>query len=235
VSNHADAESLPAFLRRKVTVSPIGTNIKPQPVNTTRFKAILSDTNLSQNKKTVVFFGFPFQKKRLEVLIQAATMFANNLQLMLIFDHTSTDHYVRRVLALVKSSVANGAAIGLAGYLNDQDVSVALACSEYFVLAQDQPPLTAKSGTAIAASIHGCIVVAARPDRPNLCKPFVSGENCLLLEEMNPKNIAQALNELAENPDQTRMLAKNAEKLSHYFDWNEIAKKFDKMYREMIK
>jgi glycosyltransferase involved in cell wall biosynthesis len=234
VSNQADAMSLPVFLRRKVTIIPIGSNIQPQPVNTARFEKILSEANLSKNKKTVVFFGFPFQKKRLEVLIQAVTMFADNLQLLLIFDHTSTDPYVKHILDLVKSSVANGAAIGLAGYLNDQDVSVALSGSEYFVLAQDQPPLTAKSGTAIAASIHGCVVVAAQPDRPSFCEPFVSGENCLLLEEINPTTLARALNQLAENPDQTRILAKNAQKLAHYFDWDEIAKKFDEIYREIV-
>ncbi|MGH7240967.1 MAG: hypothetical protein ACREGB_01580, partial [Candidatus Saccharimonadales bacterium] len=58
VSNEADRHSLPWFLRKKVVIIPIGSSVE-------------SDKPTSEAKDFILFFGFPFPAKQLELLIAA--------------------------------------------------------------------------------------------------------------------------------------------------------------------
>jgi glycosyltransferase involved in cell wall biosynthesis len=234
VSNQADSQSPPRFVRKKLSVIPIASNIAMAEANAAVSAKILARSGLDPHKKTVVFFGLPFPNKQIETLIGAVPALSDGLQVLLVFDDKNEDAYVKEVVQKAKHVRAQGGHVGLSGYLEDKGLSAVLHASDFFVLPQSNPPLTAKSGTAIAASLHGCVVIAAEPAPAGLSQPFVSGKNCVLLPKITPQGLAASLNELAKNPAQCSAISGNAKKLSEYFNWEAIATQYVHIYEDAL-
>src|SRR5690606_6989062 len=105
------------------------------------------------------------------------------------------DPYQASLLNDINQRIAAGADIYVAGFLDDKTVTEIL--QECTVFALPQPiPLTAKSGTAIAAVTHGMIVVSTAADPPSYNEPYVHRKNSLLLRTMNADTLGTAIGEL---------------------------------------
>ncbi|MGH7240087.1 MAG: glycosyltransferase, partial [Candidatus Saccharimonadales bacterium] len=233
VSNEADFSMLPNHLKSKLKIIPISSTLAPAKPDKKRFLQILKMAGLDQSKQIMVFFGLPFANKRLEILVDAATQLSDQVQLLLPIEADNQNDYANTILARAKELKANGAPIGLTGFLSDQDMCVVLAAAVYFVLPQTTPPLTAKSSTAIAAAENGCVIIAAATQPRNFSKPFVSGKNCWLLDDLSPENLAKTINELADNPARRQKLASEAARLAKYFDWENVVKLYSELYKEL--
>lgn len=229
VSNSADADSLPFFLRKRVDIVPVGSSIAFKQRNKTRFEEILRSSDLDYRKPVVCFFGFPFPSKRIEVLLQAAEMF-DNYQLILICELSPNDSYQKSLLEKIKKINNKNGAIGVTGYLSAEDVSICLQESKAFITAADEP-LTARSTSAIAAALHGCVVIAKKASNPTFNKPFVDSENAVLLPDIAPRSIATAVNSLDSN--KVGRIKKNSIALEDYFSWPNIAKQHVRLYKSM--
>lgn len=235
VSNEADFSVLPGYLRSKLKIIPISSTLAPAKTDKMRFSKILEIADLDKSKQTVVFFGLPFANKRLEVLVEAANHLSDKVQLLLPIETDDQNDYASTILAKAKELKTNGAPIGFTGFLNDRDMGAVLAAADYFVLPQTAPPLTAKSSTAIAAAENGCVIIAAATWPRDFSKPFVSGKNCWLLEDLSPESLAKTISELAAAPARRQKLASGATKLAKYFDWENVIKLYSELYKELAK
>ncbi|HET7827459.1 MAG TPA: glycosyltransferase, partial [Candidatus Saccharimonadales bacterium] len=70
VSNQVDSQALNK-LGRKISLVPISANFETTPRKPDRFKQILTESHLNPAIKTLVFFGYAFPVKRLEILLDA--------------------------------------------------------------------------------------------------------------------------------------------------------------------
>jgi len=227
VSNQADRHALPKFLQKRVTIIPIGSNLDLVLPKPEIYKKVLGEHGLQPDKPTLLFFGFAFPNKRLEVLLEALQQPAlADHQALLLTDLDIDDAYHKSLRDLVASCNTGQTRVAWTGFLPDDTVSAILQEGEIFVQPQFEP-LTPKSGTALAAIQHGLIVVAADGQ---YTQPFESGQNCYLVAPLNAENLAQAVSTLATDEKLTKTIQFGAQNLAASFTWPAIAKAHQELY-----
>ncbi len=230
VSNPYDLQALPARLRAKTTIVPIGSNIPLAKRDEGYYRSLLKSLGADNEDEPVVFLGFPYENKGLESLIDAARN--SDFSVLFLCEFDETNPYQKNLLERIRSLKKSGSKLYIAGFLSDTEVSQVMQESKIFVLPQKYP-LTAKSGTAIAAALHGLIVISKAADDASLNMPFVNLVNSLLLDEMNDKNLADNLRTLKADRTMRQKLSSNAKELSDYFSWKNIANKHKKLYEDL--
>jgi glycosyltransferase involved in cell wall biosynthesis len=171
----------------------------------------------------IVYFGYPHQSKNLETLIGAMDLLPT-YKLRFFSRFNKNDSYAMSLIDKMKS-VNN---IVIETDASDENIVTALAKSAFFVLPQDQP-LTAKSSTAITAACCGSVVIAKASDNPKYQMPYINNVNCLLMEDVLPTSIANAIKNTS--PKQVLELSNESLKLRSYFDWDNIVRSYGKLYK----
>lgn len=219
LSNPYDQKALPWFIKRKSVIIPIGSNIALQTPKPATYAAISKKAGFTK-PNPVVFFGFPFANKGVELLLEASQQYGFPLLMLCGFDEA--DPYQAELLKDINKRIAAGSEIYVTGFLDDKTVSEIL--QECTVFALPQPiPLTAKSGTAIAAVTHGMVVVSTAADDPAYNVPYVHHKNSLLLQTMNADTLGASINELRNDRKLYGQLKNRSKKLAAYFSWEAIA------------
>lgn len=229
VSNELDKTSLPGFLQNKAEVVRIGSNIALYTNNKTDFKDLLNRIGLDYGRKTVVFFGFAFSQKNIELVIDAME-YLPNMQLLLITSLEKTNDYHQKLIDYISNSKSKKR-IGITGFLDERLVSIALQNCKYFALPQTTP-ITGKSGSAVAAVNHGNILVVTGSDDS---KPFVDRENAIFLHTPSSNEIVESINLLESNDGLKKKINNNSVKLSKEFGWDCITKKHVKIYSGVVR
>jgi len=232
VSNHLDK----LMLRRlggKVLIVPIGANFDVAPRNPEFFKKILRSQKLDPNKPTLIFFGYAFPSKKLELLLDAlGEPELKCYQALLLASLDKKTQYQRALQKQVDRLNRDSPRVGTTGFLEGEDVSAIMQEVKYFVLPLDQP-ISAKSGTAIAAVQNGMIVVSRGAAQPDATAPFAHLKNCYLLDEVSGRTIASTIKHLDNSPDETRTILQGAAELKNYFSWPHIIKEHLRIYGEL--
>jgi glycosyltransferase involved in cell wall biosynthesis len=230
VSNPYDFQALPRFLQKKTLVIPIGSNIERVPANRSTFDDIVRDAGFNERKPIGVFFGFAFKSKGLNLLLSAVEK--ANSQLLILSELSEDNPFQKSILDRISALREKGVKVYCAGHLSDKKVSEAIRGCTYFVLPQ-RMPITAKSGTAIAASIHGVPVVSTGGDKKSLNLPYKHNENALLLNPMNLQTLSNTLKDISSDPELIERLASGARGLAEYFDWTSIASEHQALWRTL--
>lgn len=230
VSNEYDFLSLPEFIRKKTIIIPIGSNITRDP-NPSLYTKILRENKFSTAKKTGVFFGFPNQNKGLDTLLKSVE--ESNSQLLIVAGIDKKNEYHNYIAQEVVRMNNKGIKVHITGYLPDNEVSSVLNGADYFIMPQPLP-LTAKSGTAIAAAVHGTPIVSTGSNDKRLNYPYVNGENSILLNPMNCSSLTKTLDDINNNRVDLGKISKNLLSLSRYFDWQRIASKYIHEISEVV-
>jgi glycosyltransferase involved in cell wall biosynthesis len=230
VSNYADKQSLPRRLSRKAELIPIGSNLTKVAKKAGVYTEILKHHKLDTKKPTILFFGFAYPAKGLEILIQAMDQpFLAGWQLLLLSSLDDANSYHRELLGQMAKINRDKPRVAAAGFLDDGAVSAILQQGRYFVLPQSSP-INAKSSTAIAAVQHNLTLISRASSQPELTAPFSHLENCFLLPEVTAEAIAAAIKELEELSGERQKIVNGTKKLEAYFSWNNIAKEHIKIY-----
>lgn len=230
VSNPYDYKALPRFLQKKTVIVPIGSGIEKMPANRATIDEMVKNAGFNNQKPIGVFFGFAFKSKGLDLLLTAVEK--ANSQLLILSELSDTNTYQRSLLERISTMKQKGIKIHAAGHLSDKSVSEVMRGCTYFILPQ-RMSLTAKSGTAIAASIHGVPVVSTGGDDKSLSLPYKHNENALLLNPMNLQTLSNTLKDISQNPDLVEKLASGARSLAEYFDWNSIANEHQSIWKAL--
>ena len=229
VSNQSDHRALKRFAH-KLELVPIGPNIErvsPQPAV---FKKILAAHKLGPAKPTIIFFGFAFPAKKLEVLLDAMNEPALlNYQLLIFPSLNPADHYHRRLLAQISHLNQSQPRVAINRFLDSDQASAVLQEGRYFVLPAGRP-LTAKSGSAIAAVLNGLVLIGTKAEPAADSQPFRHLDNCYLLASASASNIASAIAELDADPKKIAAIRRGAKELENYFSWDHIVKEHTRIY-----
>lgn len=227
VSNEADRRALPALLRTKAQIIPLGANFEKTPLTASFKNTILTEAGFNTKRPIGVFFGFPFPSKQIELLLEALQI--SNTQFILSCRLREDNAYERSLLEMLRRLQAAGRPVYWTNYLEDEDISQLLQLCSYFVLTQ-QASLTGKSSTAITASAYGLPVIAQAPSSPILSHPY-NNKNSILLPEVTAEGVAKQLITLENNPQ--LIPAKELEQLKKYFNWQEIIDKHIKLWETL--
>lgn len=227
VSNQADRQALPFWLRRRTVVIPIGSNIPKLPRDRRRYEAIMRGQGLDPTRPALLFFGFAEPSKGLETLLGALAK-VPGLQVLLMTGLDQNNSYQRRLAEQVAELNKTAPRVGVTGFLPDNDISAVLQEGDYFVLPQPKP-LTAKASTAITAVDHGLVVLSSGSAQPDISLPYISGQNSLLLAPMSVDSLTQRLQAIAGTAP-TAALKNGVADLAQYFSWDNIVRKQREIY-----
>lgn len=229
VSNHADKAALPIILRRKTSVIPIGSNFAKAPRNRKNFLKLVKKVGLDPSKEILMFFGFTYPNKRLEILLDALALpAAQDYQCLLLTALDPHSPYQSMLLKKIEKINQPHIRLGVAGFLPDNQVSEVLQEGRYFILPQSKP-INAKSSTAITAVTHGLVLVSAGSDVSAETKPFRHMINCYLAVPLTSSAIIEALISLQKG-DNLERISEGALSLESYFSWAAIVKGHIKIY-----
>lgn len=228
VSNQADHHTLPSWLKRKLTVVPLGPNIESgSPEVKTAEKLLANPMHL----QTILFFGFAFPSKRLEILI-AAMEHIKDKQLVVAAD-LGDDAYHQSLRSQIKAH--NGAVgfeqIRVIGFQPSDVLVSIIQQSLCFVLPQNTPVNT-KSSTVVAA-LTNQLPVIGKKGRDWENSPLADGENALLLETMTAELISDTVNRLAQDRSLYKHLKQQSTELASHLSWQNVAQLHYRLYDSM--
>jgi len=231
VSNDKDKDSLPGILRKKTVIIPIGSNIKKIDLvpGEDLLKNNLDKLGLKNFKKTLLFFGFSSPNKRLESIIEILkSENMKDFQILLLTELNQDNIYHKKLINIFNNFNIGDKRIAWTGYLPDDQVSKILQRGQYFILPQSRP-LSAKSGTAIAAITHNLIMISSGGDIVTN-KPFQNNINSLLVWPPNAKNFSSAIVGAEQNKVLSSKIKIGADELSKYFSWDHITQMHEMIY-----
>jgi glycosyltransferase involved in cell wall biosynthesis len=183
--------------------------------------------------RTLIFFGYAFPSKKLEVLLDAMNEpQLRDYQALLLASFSSDTTYHRMLKDKIAKLNRSKTRVGMTGFLEGEDVSAILQEAKYFVLP-NTGPISAKSGTAIAAIQNGLIVISRGLNQAEATAPFVHLKNCYLLDAVSPRTIAEAIEFLENSPEEVQAIHRGAAELKKYFSWSNIVAEHIKLYEEL--
>lgn len=229
VSNYADKNALPRVANKKAILIPIGSGIEEISPETEATTPPVKDI---KEGKMILFFGFAFPSKQLELLIKALKSLPDN-QLIIASDLNSEDNYHQRLLEMINTnnSRAGFDQIRVIGFQPPHILRSLLQQSLCFVLPQASP-LNPKSSTIVAA-IRYAIPVIGKLGEAYENAPFVNNQNSLLLETVSSESISQAISRLADKEFRD-MLSMNLAKISGDYSWGVIVDKHLRLYESFL-
>jgi glycosyltransferase involved in cell wall biosynthesis len=231
VSNQPDLNMLKRH-GRKVSIIPIGANFESVKRRPELFKTIMKRNKLDPAGKTLIFFGYAFPAKRLEILLDALAQPAlQDYQLLIFPEIDDKSAYHRMLKAKVGELNQSRPRVGINKFLDGPDASAVLQESKYFVLPNSRP-LSAKSGTAIAAIENGLILISRAGPKAEDSLPFVHLKNCYLLDDVSPASVAGAIKELDDSAEKAALIQRGGKELAGYFSWSNIVNRHLQIYKE---
>lgn len=233
VSNQTDKAALPARLRSKVQVIPIGATFEAAKPDPDFYQKIMKANKLDLARPTLMFFGHAFPTKKLELLLDAmAEPALQNYQLLLIGSLDNKTAYQRMLRNKITELNQTNSRVASTGFLAGDKASAIMQAGKYFILPNDGP-LSAKSSSAIAAVENELIVISHGSSQPGDTTPFVHLKNCYLVKQPTPQTIAAAVDHLESSPKEVEAIRQGATELKKYFSWNNIVKQHLKLYEEL--
>jgi len=217
VSNQADQQSLPGFLRSRVSIIPLGSSIETTSPNTEAAKTLLHN---DKGFSTILFFGFAFPSKRLELLIDTMKLVTNK-QLVVAANLNHQDSYHEGLVDAIK---AHNKSVGfeqirIIGSQPRDILTALLQQSSCFVLPQ-AIPINGKSSTLVTAIRCGAPIIGKKGSSKENW-PLANQKNALLIEEITNQSLAEAVNAL-DNPELVRTLKAGLAELAGRYSWNTV-------------
>ncbi len=227
VSNRQDEDMLAKkYGHKKIYRIPIGVNIEPVKLSHAELGKYKTKYN-PEGKKLLLTWGLLDENKGVDKLVGAMGWIKKDTKLLISSGYDPQNTYHQRLRSQIDTM---GADIEWLGFLGDHDISALLQISDAVVLPFNQP-VSLRRGSVLAALAHGKLVVTTGPSEDPELK---HRQNCYLLENNNQTAIAAAIQELFDDSKLATLIATRARALAANFDWKEIAKKHEEIYRQLI-
>ncbi len=240
VTNAEDANRLRQVqsVAGKLREAPIGANIQPDPPAGFQRAAQRAGWNVGPEDLLLCYFGFLNESKGGEELMQAlAQLVAAGVpaHLLMIGGQVGasdpTNHaYLLRVQALVETYGLSDR-VRWTGFTAAAEVSANFFASDIAVLPY-RDGASFRRGSLMAAIAHGLPVISTQPlvTIPEL----QDGENIRLVPVRSPEALAEAAQQLWQQPALLSKLGQGARLLAGQFSWDSIADRHLEIYRELV-
>ena len=213
-------------VREKVRIIPMG-------VDTSFFRPRRSRKPKSlRGKKIILFVGRLSDQKGVQYLVEAMPSILSREKDALLFIIGEGPH--RKELEALAGSYGMGHAVRFLGGLPQEKVAMYHGMCDVFVL----PALANRTGTEalglalLEAMASGCAVVGT--DVGGIPSAVSHGKTGILVRQKNADDLAASITALLKNRKKASALGRRASSfISRNYSWEQIAKKFDRAYRDV--
>lgn len=223
------------FLRKKLEVVPVASNIKPVQLNAGEREKIRQKLGVKENETLISSFGYILPKKEMPVLLRSLKLLAGEnfkVKLLVISEFSpETNKYHRRLRDLVGELALEGSVLW-AGYCSREEVSQYLLSSDLCVQLYGDG-ISYRRGSFLAALGHGLAVVTS--GKKLLPEGLKDQENILAVSHKNAGEVAEAVKKLIASEQLKKELGLKAKELSGRFSYGAIAKKHFELYGNISK
>ncbi len=227
----------PVPASRYVTI-PIGSNLPGAdaanpPADAQQALARLDGLIASVSTITVGYFGFVNPAKGVDTLLEGFAIARRqrpHLHLVMICQLRRDDPYHATILDRIgQPDLADG--VTVTGELQDSQAADALAHCD-IVAFPYHDGVSLRRGTLMAALALGRPVISTRAVVPPTM--LDDGHDIVLVPAQDAQALAQAIIELADDPDQRARLGAHAREAAHAFTWPTIAERTAQLYRQVV-
>jgi UDP-glucose:(heptosyl)LPS alpha-1,3-glucosyltransferase len=206
----------------KIAVIPLGVNTEEFKTNTDNRIKIRHDYKIEDNEVVLMFSGHEFRKKGLEFIIRSLPLVKGDVKLLVIGNGKPS--YYKKLAAEL-------------GVLNKvlflqfvPDIKDYYAASDIFVF----PSLHEGFGLVITEAMSSGLPVITT--KLTGASEIITDEyDGFLLNEVNPKEIAEKMSILIEDENLRRQMGRNARETAENYTWDETAKRTLEVYEEILK
>lgn len=218
------------YMQKKNVYIPDGPTILPVKISDKH--KIRKELSIEKDEIIISYFGFIYRDKGVKELLSSFNELLSqheNIKLLMIGGpfHIDKGEYFIKMKKLGEYLMINNKVIWT-GFIEAEKVSQYLSISDIGV-APYRRGATGKSGALIVMLSHGLPVITTRIDK--MPKEFIDGDNILLIEPMNIRQLVQKMNILIKSKLMRDRIGENAQKLSLQFSWDIVGKKTYDLYR----
>jgi glycosyltransferase involved in cell wall biosynthesis len=222
---------LPAWLARRLTEIPIGSNIAPAPAADRA--AVLARLSLPADALLIAHFGLVYPGKGLETLLDALLQVRRRhprAHLVIVGDIREEDRAYRARLEARVARLGLRPAVVWTGRMADAEASGVLSAADLFVAPFDEGA-SIRRGSLMAGLAHGRPVVSTLPARPSAW--LRDGEALALVAPRDAAALAERMIALLDAPAERARLAGAACSLAGRFAWPDIAARTRAVYESV--
>lgn len=250
-TNCADAEQVVSIIGQCAkqpicTTIPIGSNIAVAPPPGYQRWFWRAHLGLQPGDMLIAYFGLLSRDKGADVLLQAMvgpSLAKLPLRLILIGGE-GTQPYDRAYAAEIYQQIDQlrlRDSILQTGYVDEATVSGHLLAADCVVLPFREGA-SFRSGSLLAALLHGCPVITTKPKPSPICPidtnttfpTLIDGTHALLLSINTSAAVARALKRLLSDSSLQERLRHGAAEVGKHFSWERIAQQHEELYDRLI-
>lgn len=215
---------LPFIKETKIEIINIGSNIMPHK----------ETEDIKNSNHIITYFGFIRPDKGLDNLIRAIMLTKvykeDDFKLNILAELNYNNKYHREILKLIDNISFDKNKINITGYLPDYDISKYLYNTNLSVLPF-KDGLTYRRGSFIASIVHNLPVISTYTNLTS--KDLLDFLNEYLVEPNNEQELAKAIDRFFYDISYRNKLIEKVKKMKDLFDWNKIALKHKRLYKEL--
>lgn len=237
-TNIEDYETLQAEGVERLHLIPIGSNITPAALSHFDPIAWRRAHGLPKSAAVIGYFGFLNESKGGESLIRAlAVLRARGVEAHLLHiggqvgDSDPTNAAYAARLEQLAAALEVSPFIHRTGFLEPRAVSEAFAVCDCVALPY-RDGASFRRGTLMAALAHGCAIITTTPRVP--LPELRHGEHALFVPPDSPTSLADAIQQVLQQPALRAALQQGARQLSARFQWDHIAEMTLRAYQQLV-
>lgn len=213
-------------LNVKGTIIPLGVNL-PKPSDLLKNEKKI---RINCKPKKILFLSRLDPIKGIEILIDVVNiLYGSRTDFKLVIAGAGEKGYERKLHKIIKDNNLNGV-ISMIGNVNVEDKNRVFEDSDLFVLLSHHENFGIAVVEAMAMSLP--VIISGNVGIHTYVKEHGAG---LVINENNPKLIAQEISDLLDDDNRRFEMATNARNLCETeFTWGKIAQQTEKYYEELI-
>ncbi len=230
----ADAIYVPSFKDRKAAKKLAGKKVKKTVIGTNI--RVYKTEKKKTDKKVISYFGSVYPGKGIEHMLNIWKQIKDrDIEEQFVFkiigevNPENNNHfagYHKRVIDWLKQYHMLEF-VEITGYITDEEVSKEIQNSHVATLLYEDG-LTLRRGSFLACLVHGIPIVTSLGDKE--ANKLLKGHNGIFMSENDSEIINKVFAFAAMDDVEINKIKWDNQKLSTYFDWNEIAKTFLRDY-----
>ncbi|MEO7911689.1 MAG: glycosyltransferase family 4 protein [Roseiflexaceae bacterium] len=258
VTNEADHERVRGWGSRTVphalALIPIGSNIAVAPPEHYDRAVWRAHLGIGADQTLLAFFGLISLSKGLDTLLYALAQLPARFSLLVIgaaaqapVDRAYADAIRQQIVRLGLEQ-----RVTITGHSAEEQVSAHLLAADIAALPFADGA-SFRRGSLLAVLAHGLPVVTTLPTNDQgqttneadlahpfghssfVIRPFVDGDNVLLVPPGDPPALAAAIERLAHAPELRERLAASGRALTAELGWNAIAEQHEQLYARLLR
>ncbi|MDD4955626.1 MAG: glycosyltransferase family 4 protein [Candidatus Omnitrophica bacterium] len=227
------AKKMP-FLRSKLEVIHISSNIKPVTMDSGEKKLIRQKLGVLEGETLISNFGYILPKKGLETLLYCLKILKEEgslIKLIFISEFLPQENKYHASLKGLACSLNVSDLIIWTGYCPEEEASRYLLSSDICVELYDDG-VSYRRGSFLAALCHGLpVIVNIKEKLPDGLK---DSENILAVPVKDAKKLADAVKKLIASGELRARLGCFAKELSEIFSYENVAKEYFDLYNSVL-